>query len=227
MLAPPTEYETTQNGASRTVQIVVRPGVEQRVVDQLTESLAAVRWHEVHHAYGEASDLPAVLFAIVVGTDEVRAPAWWELWGNIHHQGTVYEATVPSVRYIESVAGSPEHPDRVEALSFLRQIAVGNGAFAADVRTAVRRGVETLLAGWETEPDLIQRALVWLSSVYPDIASRHPALVRLVPDSMREAWNEVSARSGYPLVDQDESTDEAMDREDELERWALAGWPGA
>jgi len=29
------------------------------------------------------------------------------------------------------------------------------------------------------------------------------------------------------MVEQDESTDEAMDREDELERWALAGWPGA
>ena len=118
MLAPPTEYVTNQNGASRTVQIVVRPGIEQGVVDQLTESLAAVGWLDLHHAYGEASDLPALLFAIVVGTDVVRSPAWWELWGNIHHQGTVYQATVPSVRYIEGVAVSPEHPDRVEALSF-------------------------------------------------------------------------------------------------------------
>lgn len=163
----------------------------------------------------------------MVGTDEVRSPAWWELWGNIHHQGTVYEATVPSVRFIEGVASSREHPDRVEALSFLRQIAVGDGTFAADVRAAVRPGVDTLLAGWETERVLIQRALIWLSSAYPDLASRHPGLVHLVPDSMRQTWNEVSARSGYPLVDQDESTDEAMDREDELERWALAGSPGA
>jgi hypothetical protein len=84
-----------------------------------------------------------------------------------------------------------------------------------------------LLAGWEAEPDLIQRALVWLASVYPDIATRHPELVRIVPDSMREAWKEVSVRSGYPIVAQDESTYEAMDREDELERWALADWPDA
>ena len=91
----------------------------------------------------------------------------------------------------------------------------------------MRPGVETLLAGWEAEPDLIQRAILWLSSVYPDIATRHPWLVRLVPDSMRQAWNDVTARSGYPMVDQDESTDEAKDREDELERWALAGWPDA
>ena len=227
MLAAPTEYETTQNGSRRTVQIVVRPGIDQGVVDQVTQSLAEVRWHELHHAYGQASNLPALLFAIVVGTDEVRSPAWWELWGNIHHQGTVYEATVPSVPFLEAVAGFPEHPDRVEALSFLRWIAVGDGTFAADVRAAVRPGVETLLAGWELQPDLIQRALVWLASGYPDIASRHPRLVQLVPHSMRATWAEVIARSGYPMADQDESTDEAMDREDELERWALAGWPGS
>jgi hypothetical protein len=225
MLAQPTEYETNQDGAPRTVQIAVRPGVGQRFVNQLTESLAAVRWHEVHHAYHEASDLPALLFAIVVGTDEVRSPAWWELWGNIHHQGTVYEATIPSIRYIESVASSREYPDRVEALSFLRQIAIGDGTFAADARSAFRPGAETLVAGWKTEPELIQRALVWLSSAYPDLASLHPGLVHLVPDSMREAWNEVCVRSGYPMGDQNEFTDEAMDRENELESWALAGWP--
>jgi hypothetical protein len=227
MPTPPTEYATSQNGTPRTVRIVVRPGVDQGIVDRLTGSLSDVRWHEVQHAYGEASNLPALLFAVVVGTDEVRSPAWWELWGNIHHQGTVYEATAPSVPFIETIAGSTEHPDRVEALGFLRQIAVGDGPYASDVRAAVRPGVETLLAGWETKPDLIQRALIWLASAFPDLASQHGGLVRLVPEAMQTAWAEVVARSGYPMAEQDESTDEAMDREVELESWALAGWPSA
>ncbi len=225
MLATPTEYQSHQTGAPRTVQIAMRSGVDEGVVDRSTESLAEVRWHEVHHAYGLATNVPALLLAIVVGTDEVRSPAWWELWGNIHHQGTAYEATARSVPFIEAVAGSLEHPDGVEALSFLRQIVVGNGTCAAAVRAAVRPGVEASLANWEMEPDLIQRALSWLASVYPDLASLHPGLEQLVPESMRSKWAEVVTRSGYPIAYQDESTDDAMDRQAELERWVPAGWP--
>jgi hypothetical protein len=227
MSAPPTEYATSQNGTPRIVRIIVRSGVDQGFVDRLTSSLADVGWHEVKHAYGEASNLPALLFAVVVGTDEVRPPAWWELWGSIHHQGTVYEATAPSIPFIETIASSAEHPDRVEALAFLREIAVGNGPYANDVRAAIRPGAEALLAGWETEPDLIRRALIWLASAFPDLASQHRELVRLVPKAMQTAWDEVVARSGYPIAEQDYSTDEATDREDELARWALAGWPSA
>ena len=146
VLVPPTAYVTRQNPTLRTVQIVVRPGVDRRDIDGLTESLAAVSWHEVNHAYGEASDVPALLFAIAVGTDEVRAPAWTELWVSVHHQGSVYEATVPSVPFIEAIAGSREHPDRVEALSFLRLVAVGDGDYADDVRTTVRPGVQRFVA---------------------------------------------------------------------------------
>ena len=227
VLVPPTSYVTRQNPTLRTVQIVVRPGLDQRDIDRLTASLAGVSWHEVHHAYGEASDVPALLLAIAVGTDEVRAPAWTELWVSVHHQGSDYEATVPSVAFIEAIAGSREHPDRVEALSFLRQVAIGDGDLADDVRTTVRPGVERFVAGWETEPELVQRALVWAATVYPDIAGRHLGLARLVPDSMRETWADVVARSGYPVLGEDDSADEAMDREDALERWALAGWPSS
>ena len=49
MSAPPTEYVTRQGNPPRTVPIVVRPGIDQASVDRLTESLAAVPWHEVHH----------------------------------------------------------------------------------------------------------------------------------------------------------------------------------
>jgi hypothetical protein len=222
MPTPPSEFAATQGGAHRTVPIIVRSGVGHGAVDELAEALASIPWSALHHAYGPADDVPALLFAVTLATDDVRHAAWWELWGNIHHQGTVYEATVPSVPFIYDVARSVEAADRVEALSFLRQIAVGDGSFAADVRAAVRPRAEALVTAWRQEPELIQRALLWLSSAYPEVANQHSDLGRLVPESMRGTWNEVVTTSAFPT----DLADDAMDRQDELERWALAGRPG-
>lgn len=49
-----------------------------------------IRWTELAHAYGSATDVAALLYGATLGDDQVRREAWWELWGNIHHQGTVY-----------------------------------------------------------------------------------------------------------------------------------------
>ena len=204
------------------MQISVRSDVGHDSVDSLAGALALVPWSTLRHAYGPADDVPALLFAVTVGTDDVRRVAWWELWGNIHHQGTVYEATVPSVPFIHAIAGSGDGANRVQALQYLREMAVGHGSFAADVRAAILPRAEGLVAEWEQEPELVQRALLWLSSAYPGIVSRHPDLVRLVPESLRVPWNEVVATSGY-RIDVDH---EDMNRQHELERWALAGLPG-
>jgi len=217
----PSKFDTTQGGTHRTVQISVRPDVGHEAVDELADALALVSWSALRHAYGSADDVPALLFAVTVGTDDVRHVAWWELWGNIHHQGTVYEATVPAVPFIHDIAGSGDAEDRVQALQYLREIAVADCSFAADVRAAVLPRAQELVAAWKREPELIQRALLWLSSAYPEIVSRHQDLVRLVPDSLRVPWNEAAATSGYRIdLDHDD-----MDRQDELERWALAGLP--
>jgi hypothetical protein len=218
----PSEFDTTEGGAHRTVQISLRSDVGHDDVDELADALVSVPWSALRHAYGPADDVLALLFAVTVGTDDVRHVAWWELWGNVHHQGTVYEATVPSVPFIHAIAGSGDAEDRVQALQYLREIAVADGSFAADVRAAVHPRAEELVAAWNQEPELIQRALLWLSSAYPEILSRHPDLVRLVPDSLRVPWNQVVATSGYRI----DLNHDDMDRQDELERWALAGLPG-
>ena len=63
--------------------------------ESLLGAVSAVDWSAVHHAYGAASDVPGQLPAVIVGDEETRDEAWWNLWGNIHHQGTIYEATAP------------------------------------------------------------------------------------------------------------------------------------
>jgi hypothetical protein len=117
----PTFVSNRQNTAVE-VRFRARAGVSDVELRRLSEELEEVPWSDLHHAYGPATDVPALLYAATLGDDMVRREAWWELWGNVHHQGTVYEATVPAVRFIASIAASGTHPDRVEAISFLRQI---------------------------------------------------------------------------------------------------------
>ena len=155
-----------------------------------------------------------------------RKAAWWELWGNIHHQGTVYEATVPAVRFIGSIAADADHPDRVQALCFLREIAVGSGQLAPAASAAVRPVAEALLRGSRNEPVLVQRAMLWLLAAFPSLVSKHEDLLRLLPDSMRATWDDVLDRLRRRGEDHqpDEAGDAAFDRQHELEAWALAGW---
>jgi hypothetical protein len=216
-------FESTLDGAPKMVKVRVREDVTADSAKALAQELAAVPWSHLAHAYGPADDVPTLLYAVAVGDAATRKDAWWELWGNVHHQGTVYEATTPAVRFIAAVAKAGDYPDRVQALSFLRQLALGDGAHAAAVREAVGPHAVELVEGLSQEPELVQRAVVWLSSAFPSLAAEHD-LVRLVPPQMRETWDEVLERVRQAPDTYDEEDDAAFDREDALERWALSAW---
>ena len=219
-------FETSKDGTLSQVPVRVREEVAAAEREELATALAAVPWEWLHDAYGSAVDVPVHLYAAAVGQPETRAAAWWELWGNVHHQGTVYEASVHAVPFIAAMARNPKHPDRVQALSFLRELAVGDGQHASAVRDAVRPFAEALLAGAPAEPPLIQQALVWLLSAFPARVSEHPELVRLVPTALRDGWTEVleRVRTRHEDREYDESDDASFDRQQEFEQWALAGW---
>lgn len=188
----------------------------------LTRALRAVPWSQLTHAYGPAGDVPALLHAVALGEEDVRREAWWELWGNVHHQGTVYPATVLAVPFLADTAANSDHPDAVQALEFLRRAAVGDGAAAQAVREAVREQLPRHLEGWVAQPELWQRALLLLVAAFPEVLAEHPNLDTLVPDVLRDAWADLTAADGNPnRLDYD--NDEAMDRNEALEAWALTG----
>jgi hypothetical protein len=89
----PPEFTTRRGEADAASPIVVRPDLDG--AETLLGAVSAVEWGAVHHAYGPAGDVPGQLAAVIVGDDETRDEACWNLWGNIHHQGTIYEATAP------------------------------------------------------------------------------------------------------------------------------------
>ena len=62
----------------------------------MLEGLDDIRWHELTHAYGEASDVPALIRDLVSPDQSRREAAYAALFANICHQGgTIYEAVQP------------------------------------------------------------------------------------------------------------------------------------
>jgi hypothetical protein len=65
----------------------------------MLESLDKIDWSKLNHAYGEASDIPALIRSLLSNDKKVRDGAMYELCGNILHQGTVYEASSYAVPF--------------------------------------------------------------------------------------------------------------------------------
>lgn len=59
-----------------------------------------VRWCDLTHAYGPAEDVPALIRALYEDDAEAADEAIYELYGNIHHQGTIYQASAPAVPFL-------------------------------------------------------------------------------------------------------------------------------
>lgn len=218
---------------------MTRGGLDDARARGLLEQVAAVSWGELHDAYGPADDVAGQLAGVIAGDDDTRNEAWWNLWGNIHHQGTIYEATVPAVPILFALAAWREHPDRAEAILMLREIGAAKaidvwrydagGRPAGDeaeqqrlypqLRALLTRGAEVLLDGWRDAPGDVRRAMLWLLSVLPDLRARHEALVaELLPVRHRRAWALEVEGSG-------EGQEEA-DAVFALQDWIFAGGEG-
>ena len=70
-------------------------------------ALDSPRWHELRHAYGAASDIPALLRGLDTlppATDE--AEPWFTLWSALAHQGDVYPASFAAVPHVVNALAS-------------------------------------------------------------------------------------------------------------------------
>ena len=71
--------------------------------------LDEIPWHTLHHAYGTAEDVPQLLRQLQTAepdADNEDSPLW-HLYGNIWHQGTVYEATSHAVPFLIQLVEVP------------------------------------------------------------------------------------------------------------------------
>ncbi|MFJ9350966.1 hypothetical protein [Streptomyces sp. NPDC101237] len=81
-----------------------------------------VPWRALTHAYGPAEDVPELIRALYESDEETVDEALYELYGNIHHQGTVYSASAPAVPFLaHAVRHAPAR--RAELLMLLAVLA--------------------------------------------------------------------------------------------------------
>lgn len=98
----------------------------------MLERLHNVDWSALTHAYGPAADVPELILALAGSDREARKDAYWELYGNIFHQGTRYPATAPAVPFLLELLADPATPDRHELLLLLTHLVCGQFGVAAD-----------------------------------------------------------------------------------------------
>ncbi|SNS36929.1 hypothetical protein SAMN05421770_101687 [Granulicella rosea] len=64
-------------------------------------SLDSPEWSKLQHAYGAASDIPALLRGLKsFPLDDGSAEPWFTLWSSLAHQGDVYTASFAAVPHI-------------------------------------------------------------------------------------------------------------------------------
>jgi hypothetical protein len=87
--------------------------------------LDAVDWGALEHAYGDAADVPGQLRALCSADEAERHKARHDLYGNIFHQGSRYQATAVAVPFLARMAVDASTPERDATLEMLAALAVG------------------------------------------------------------------------------------------------------
>ncbi|GIJ47624.1 hypothetical protein Val02_45100 [Virgisporangium aliadipatigenens] len=133
----------------------------------MLETLDDVDWAALEHAYGEATDVPELIRALAEGdTDD----ALDELYGNIWHQGTVYEATAHAVPFLVEVLDAPA-ADRAAVLILLSHLATGSSYL--DVHGDLTGRVDR---------DRLADELAWVRAAREAVLAGAPAYLRLLAD---------------------------------------------
>ena len=137
----------------------------------MLDRLDDIPWKRLTHAYGPAEDVPDLLRSLRTAPAEMtgeQSPLW-HLFGNIWHQGTVYEATAYAVPFLIELAAQPLVPDRLGILGLLAAIATG---------TSFRDVHGNLL----NEPDFAERKAVeikWVEQAHAAVASGAAAFLAM------------------------------------------------
>jgi len=71
-------------------------------------SLDSPRWSALHHAYGSAGDVPALLRRLAAHPSSSSDEPWRTLWSSLYHQGDIFPASFAAIPHIvDAIACDP------------------------------------------------------------------------------------------------------------------------
>jgi hypothetical protein len=141
------------------------------------EGLDEVEWARLEHAYGKAEDVPGQIRDLTSRRAKKRERALYELYGNIWHQHTVYEATAHAVPFLVEIvlAESVAHETRTGVLMLLAEIA--DGESYVDVHGPL---FEDMGVDIDAEPGQLERELEWVRAAHEAVHEHVPKLGRFL-----------------------------------------------
>ncbi len=95
----------------------------------MLERLDTIDWHSLKHAYGPADDVPELLRSLLIDDKVVRNKIMHELFSNVTHQGTVYEATIYVVPVLYELLESKATPMKSDIACLIGEIGNGYGYY--------------------------------------------------------------------------------------------------
>jgi hypothetical protein len=159
-------------------------------------SLDSPRWAELKHAYGNAADIPSLLFDLTrLPRSDGKAEPWFSLWSALAHQGDVFSASFAAVPHvIEALSSDPtaadssyfQFPAWVEICRHRRRVEIPSDLRDAYFASLKRLPVLAAVAAeneWDDGHLACVLAAIAASQGHPDVAE---AALELDPDSAVE-----------------------------------------
>ena len=86
--------------------------------------LNSPRWGELTHAYGKASDIPALLENLKAAPPPTgyESEPWFSLWSALCHQTDVYSASYAAIPHIAALAATKPRDERLEYVNFIASV---------------------------------------------------------------------------------------------------------
>src|SRR5262245_25035590 len=142
----------------------------------MLEALDDAPWAALGHAYGSDEDVPDLIRSIAFGDREGREAAWHKLYGNLWHQGTVYEASSRAVPFFLEIAAQSDTPDLHEVIVYLACLARGSSYLDVH-QDLIYPSTEPKTPEVNTQ---ITRELAWVRKVRAEARKGLPLFIHLL-----------------------------------------------
>jgi len=143
----------------------------------MLEGLDKINWSQLHHAYGKASDVPVLIRQLLSNDNATVDNAINELFGNIWHQGTVYEVSAYAVPFLQELLNSSEitKDTKTSIACLLASIAdsydTKDGSYALTSRDAVEKELQLLFPYLFCEVPIARESVAGALSRYPQYSA--------------------------------------------------------
>nr|WP_263430056.1 HEAT repeat domain-containing protein [Nannocystis pusilla] len=170
------------------------------MVGEVLGNLDAIDWKSLRHAYGEASDVPKLIRALVSDHPGKREGALDALFSTIWHQGTVYSASPAAVPFLVELLEADAQEDLPAILELLAHLATGTpdededapSNVATAAREAVARGLPVYVRRLGHPEPAVRVAAAYLLGLFAVDEVRAP-LRAVVEDDSEPAVRAVAA----------------------------------